>query len=276
VTVQEYFLPESLEEALALVNEHGPSLLVMAGGTLAMPLINEGVSMPEMVMGLRRAGLDTFEATNGSVHIGATATLTQMLAQDAVPLLATAAGHVGGWAIRNMGTVGGNLFAPPPSGDFAVALLALDAEVQLASVGGERSLPLEDFYTGFMTTALEPGEIVTGISAVKPAGETAYLKYGRKADNTPAIVTVVAHLTFDGDTVADARIALNGVGSHPIRAKNAEATLIGKALDAETIAGAAAAAAEECEPFTDPIASEWYRRRATGIYVRRALEQLAG
>jgi CO/xanthine dehydrogenase FAD-binding subunit len=276
VTVQEYFLPESLEEALALVDEHGPSLLVMAGGTLAMPLINEGVSMPEMVMGLRRAGLDTFEATNGSVHIGATATLTQMLAQDAVPLLATAAGHIGGWSIRNMGTVGGNLFAPPPSGDFAVALLALDAEVQLASTGGERSLPLEDFYTGFMMTALEPGEIVTGVSAVKPAGETAYVKYGRKSDNTPAIVTVAAHLTFDGDAVADARIALNGVGPYPMRAKNAEAALIGKALDAETIAGAAAAAEEECEPFTDPIASEWYRRKATGIYVRRALEQMAG
>jgi CO/xanthine dehydrogenase FAD-binding subunit len=276
VTVQEYFLPESLEEALALVDEHGPSLLVMAGGTLAMPLINEGVSMPEMVMGLRRAGLDTFEATNGSVHIGATTTLTQMLAQDAVPLLATAAGHVGGWSIRNMGTVGGNLFAPPPSGDFAVALLALDAEVQLASTGGERSLPLEDFYTGFMMTALEPGEIVTSVSAVKPAGKTAYVKYGRKADNTPAIVTVAAHLTFDGDTVSDARVALNGVGPYPMRAKNAEAALIGAALDAETIAGAAAAAAEECEPFTDPIASEWYRRKATGIYVRRALEQMAG
>jgi carbon-monoxide dehydrogenase medium subunit len=276
VTVQEYFLPESLEEALALIDEHGPSLLVMAGGTLAMPLINEGVSMPEVVMGLRRAGLDTFEAANGSVNIGATTTLTQMIAQDAVPLLATAAGHVGGWAIRNMGTVGGNLFAPPPSGDFAVALLALDAEVQIAGAGGEHSLPLEDFYTGFMTTALEPGELVTGVSAAKPAGKTAYVKYGRKADNTPAIVTVAAHLTFDGGAVADARIALNGVGPHPMRAKNAEAALAGKALDEDAIARAAAVAAEECDPFTDPIASEWYRRKMTGVYVRRALEQIAG
>ena len=276
MTTQAYFLPRSLDEALGLLAEHGPTLLVMAGGTLAMPLINEGISMPEKVLGLRQAGLNTVKSANGSVTIGATTTLTQMLKLDAIPLLQEAAHHVGAWAIRNLGTVGGNLFAPPPAGDFAVALLALDAKVKLIGATGERTLPLDQFYTGFMTTALQPGEIVAEIQVDVPQGKTAYLKYGRKHANTPAIVTVAAHVTLDGQTVKDARLALNGVGPHPIRARQAEAALIGAKLDEKTIATAAAAAAAESQPFTDPVASEWYRRKMVDVYVRRTLAQIAG
>ncbi len=276
MTTKEYFLPQSVDEAVGLLAEHGPSLLVMSGGTLAMPLINEGVSMPEVVMGLRRAGLDYVENSGGSLKIGAAATMTQMLAQDAIPLLREAAHSIGGWAIRNMGTVGGNLFAPPPSGDLAAALLALDATLKLVSKQGERNLPLAEFYTGFLTTALEPGEIVAEIAVPLPQGKTVYLKHGRKHANTPAVVTVAAHLVLNGGQVETARLALNGVGPHPLRAKNAEAALAGKALDEAAISAAAQAAAAECEPFTDAIASEWYRRKMVDVFVRRALTQLAG
>ncbi len=276
MTTKEYFLPQSVDEAVGLLAEHGPSLLVMSGGTLAMPLINEGVSMPEVVMGLRRAGLDYVENSGGSLKIGAAATMTQMLAQDAIPLLREAAHSIGGWAIRNMGTVGGNLFAPPPSGDLAAALLALDATLKLVSKQGERNLPLAEFYTGFLTTALEPGEIVAEIAIPLPQGKTVYLKHGRKHANTPAVVTVAAHLVLNGGQVETARLALNGVGPHPLRAKNAEAALAGKALDEAAIGAAAQAAAAECEPFTDAIASEWYRRKMVDVFVRRALTQLAG
>lgn len=281
MTTQAYFLPRSLDEALGLLAEHGPTLLVMAGGTLAMPLINEGISMPEKVMGLRQAGLNYVKSANGSaansgVAIGATTTLTQMLKLDTVPLLQEAAQHVGAWAIRNLGTVGGNLFAPPPAGDFAVALLVLDAKVKLVGATGERILPLEQFYTGFMTTALQPGEIVAEIRIDVPQGKTAYLKYGRKHANTPAIVTVAAHLTLDGPIVMDARLALNAVGPHPMRARQAEDALVGSTLDEKSIAGAAAAAAAESQPFTDPVASEWYRRKMVDVVVRRALAQATG
>lgn len=271
-----YFLPKSLDEAVSLLAEHGPSLLVMAGGTLAMPLINEGVSLPEMVMGLRRAGLNYIKRSDGVLSIGATTTLTQMLNDSNVPFLQEAAHNVGAWAIRNMGTVGGNLFAPPPSGDFAVALLALDAKVKLASKKGTRTLPLAEFYTGFLTNALQPGEIVAELEVPLPKGKTAYIKYGRRHQNTPAIVTVAAHLVMDGKKVKDARIALNAVGPHPIRARNAEKALIGATLDANAINAAAAAAAEECQPFTDAIASDWYRRKMVGVKVSHALAQIAG
>ena len=276
MAVKEYFLPQSVDEAVSLLADHGPELLVMAGGTIAMPLINEGVSLPEMVMGLRQAGLDKIEKTNGSLSLGAGTTLTHIMAQNHIPLLAEAAHNVGGWAIRNMGTIGGNLFAPPPAGDFVVALLALDAMVEIVSKKGVRQLPLSDFFTGFMTNALEPGELVTGFEIPIPKGETAYLKFGRKHANTPAVVTVAAQVVLEADKVSDARIALNAVASHPIRAYQAEKALVGSSFDEAAIAAAASAAAEECEPFTDAIASEWYRRKMVPVYVRRTLEKISG
>jgi len=239
-----------------------------------MPLINEGVSFPERVMGLRHAGLNTIRQDGDTLAIGACTTMSQVLAWDAVPALQEAAHNVAGWSIRNMGTVGGNLFAPPPAGDMAVMLLALDAEVKLACSGGERTVLLKDFYTGFMTTALMPGELVTEINVRKPAGETVYMKFGRKKANTPSVVTVAAHLMLAGDTVQDARIALSAVGPHPFRSTKAEAALVGSALDEETIAQAAALAAEESDPIADAIASEWYRRKMVSVIVSRALAQL--
>jgi CO/xanthine dehydrogenase FAD-binding subunit len=276
VAIKNYFQPQSLDEAVGLLAEHGPSLLVMAGGTIAMPLINEGISLPEQVMGLRQAGLSYVNRANGTVAIGATATLSQLSALEAVPMLQEAAGNTAGWAIRNMGTAGGNIFAPPPAGDVAVALLALDATVKLVGPGGERVLPLAEFYTGFMTNDLQADELLAEIQVPVPAGKTVYLKYGRKQANTPSIVTVAAHIVRSGGQVKEARIGLNGVGPHPMQAKKAEAALVGSTLDAAAIAAAAAAASKECEPFTDAIASEWYRRKMVGVYVSRALTQLAG
>ena len=275
MTVGTYLLPRSMPEALGLLEQHGTDLLVMAGGTVAMPLINDGISLPSTVMGLRQAGLDGIERANGRLRIGATTTLTQLLGQDAVPILREAARNTASWSIRNMGTVGGNLFTPPPGGDVAVALLALDASVTLASSRRARVVSLADFYTGFMTNELAPDELLADLWVPIPSGSTAYLKFGRKHANTPAVVTVAARLEWDGQRVADARIALGAVGPHPIRARNAEQLLIGAALTAEAIAAAGAAAARESQPFTDGIATDWYRRRMVDLFVVRALEQLA-
>jgi CO/xanthine dehydrogenase FAD-binding subunit len=276
VAIKEYFLPQSLDEATRLLAEHDVSLLVMAGGTIAMPLINEGISLPEKVMGLRRAGLNYVRRSNGRLEIGATTTLTEVLGLGAIPLLQQAARNVGGWTVRNMGTVGGNFFAPPPAGDLAVALLALDAQLKLVSQSRQRTIPIAQFYTGFMTNALQPGELLAEIQVPIPKGRTAYMKYGRKHANTPAVVTVAAHVVLNGARVEAARIALNAAGPHPIRATNAEAALVGSTLDESSVATAAAAAAAECDPFTDALASEWYRRKMVGVYVGRTLARIAG
>lgn len=276
MTTQAYLQPQSLGEALSLLDQHGPGLLVMAGGTLAVPLVNKGVSQPDRVLGLRRAGLNYVRRVSGAVHIGAAATLTQVRQESGIPLLAQGARNIGGWAIQNMGTAGGNLFAPPPAGDLAVAFLALDARIKVASKArGERLVPLAEFYTGFLTTALAADELVVEIQVPEPAGRAVLLKHGRLYTNTPAIVSVAAMCQTVNGRVTDVRIALNAVGPHPFRAARAEAAVKGAALNAVTIEAAAAAAAAECEPFTDPIATEWYRRKMAGVFVQRALEQLA-
>jgi len=278
VTVTSYFLPDSLPEAIGLLEAHGPTLLVMAGGTVAMPLINEGLSLPERVMGLRRAGLDVIERRDGEVRIGATVTLTRLLEQEAIPLLREAAGRTGAWSVRNMATVGGNLFTPPPGGDVAVALLALDATVEIAGPSGTREVALSDFHTGFLTTVLGDAELVTGVRVPTPTGSTAFHKFGRKHANTPSVVSVAVRLDRERDTgrVTDVRIALGAVGPHPIRARRAERLLAGAVPDPGTIAAAAGAAAEDCEPFDDGVASAWYRRRMVRLFVGRTLEQALG
>jgi carbon-monoxide dehydrogenase medium subunit len=272
VTAKVYYQPSSLDEALGLLAQHGPGLLVIAGGTLAMPLVNKGVSFPEAAIGLRRAGLDRVTGGDHATSIGAMVTLTQ-LAQANLPLLSEAAKHIGGWAIRNMGTAGGNLFAPPPAGDLATALLALDAQVVLASRRGLRVLPLSDFFTGFLTTALEPDELVVEFRVLRAPGKAAFVKHGRLHSNTPAVVTVGVQVVKSNGSVKDARIALNAVGPYPMRARKAESALVGSKGDEAAIAAAADAAMQECEPFSDPIASEWYRRKMTGVFVKRALAQ---
>lgn len=275
MTVKEYHLPESREDAIALLAELGPSLLVIAGGTVAMPLINEGLSLPERVMGLRRAGLDRVVRDDGQLRIGAATTLTQLLDRSGVPLLEEAVRNTASWSIRNMATVGGNLFTPPPGGDVAVALLALDASVTLASVRGERTMPLERFYTGFLSNQLQPDELLVEIDVPLQPGETAFLKHGRKRANTPAVVTVAVRIMREGDRVGEARIALGGVSPHPIRALAAEAALVGGPLEAAGIARAAASAVDACDPSTDAISTAWYRRRMVEVFVRRALGELA-
>jgi CO/xanthine dehydrogenase FAD-binding subunit len=276
VTVATYFQPRSLAEALGLLDAHGPELLVIAGGTMAMPLINDGISMPTLAMGLRWAGLDGIRRVGDELQIGATTTITQLLEQDELPMLSEAARRTAGWAVRNMGTVGGNLFTPPPGGDIATALLALDARVELASSRATRSLPLADFYTGFLTNALAADELVTGFVVLIDPGRTSFVKFGRRKANTPAVVAVAVHATLDGDCVTTCRIALGSAGPHPIRVRAVEAAVVGRALDEETIAAASAAAAETCQPITDALASDWYRRRMVGLFVGRALRELSG
>jgi CO/xanthine dehydrogenase FAD-binding subunit len=275
VTVADYHLPTSVPEALALLAEHGSELLVIAGGTVAMPLVNEGISLPARVMGLRRAGLDRIERDGDTLRIGATATLTALAGQADVPLLAEAARRSASWAVRNLATVGGNLFTPPPGGDVAVALLALDAQVEATSARGTRSIPIGAFWSGFLTTSLGADELVTSITVPVTGDPAAFRKFGRKAANTPAVVTVAARARFENGVVAEARIALGAAGPHPIRATAAEAALLGTTLDDTAIAAAAAVAAAECDPSTDAVATDWYRRRMAGVFTGRALLDVA-
>ena len=134
---------------------------------------------------------------------------------------------------------------------------------------------MADFFTGFMTTGLAADELLVSIEVPIRDEPAAFIKFGRKHANTPAVVTVAARVAWGGGRVADARIALGAAGPHPIRARAAERVLVGTSLGRDDIAAAAEAAADASDPFTDAIATDWYRRRMVGVFVARALEQLA-
>ena len=270
--IEKFIMPESLGGVLDALNEYGSDALILAGGTMVMPLVNESQTSPRVVVSLQRAGLNTVNV-NGKIEIGATTTLTRALQINELPLLQSAAREIGSWAIRNSATLAGNLFVPPPAGDAAVALLALDAQVVAQSKSGERAIALDEFFTGLMQTALKPNELVARIVVPKPRGKTNFVKYARREANAPAIVSVAARLVTDPEgIITEARIALGAANDFPMRAKNAEALLIGRGLDALAIAEAAQEAMNESNPFSDALASDWYRKKMVHVYVKRALE----
>jgi CO/xanthine dehydrogenase FAD-binding subunit len=274
VTVREYLVPASVPEAVGLLAEHGRDVVVMAGGTVVMSLMNDGVVLQERVMSIRGMGLDRIDTDGEVVRIGAAVTLSQALDDDRIPLLSTAIRATGSWPVRNRGTVAGNLFTMPRGGDVAVALLALGARVRLASSRGERDMSLRDFYAGPTTTDLAPDELVTAIDVPLEPLETSFMKFGRKRANTPAVVTVAVALRRAPGVVEEARIALGAVGPRPVRATDAEGILAGSSLTPDAVTSAAQAATAACEPATDAIATAWYRARMIPVIVGRALDQL--
>jgi len=245
--VTEYLLPTSTDEAAAQL---AAGAALMAGGTTVMPRALAGALDAERVVGLARAGLDGIERQSGRTTVGACATLATVSVLDHAPALAAAARAVGGPALRNMATVGGNLLAGPPYGDLGVALLALGAEVDL----GDRTVDLERFWDEFRAGV----DIVRAVSFNdEAAADSVYVRWARRAANSPAVVCVA---------VAGGRVAIGGVGTHPVRSAGAEAHL-------GDPGGAGEAAAAEVDPPTDGIASSWYRKRMTAVFVRRALEE---
>jgi len=167
-----------------------------------------------------------------------------------------------------MATVGGNLFVRQPYGDLAACLIALGA-VATVSVGTTtRQVAVETL----VAEGIEPGEIVTGVGFDLPAaGAFRFAKAGRKALNTAAVVTVAAVVREEGGKVAACRIALGGVAPTAVRAKSAEAALLGRSLDRPAAEEAGRRAVEDIDPFDDSHASAWYRTRVTSVHVRRAL-----
>lgn len=273
--IETFSAPETVDGVLDVLSQYGSDALVLAGGTMVMPLLNEALTSPRVVVSLQRVGLNKINV-NGQTEIGATTTLSRVSELDAAPLLAAAAHQIGSWAIRNMATLGGNLFAPPPSGDAGVALLALDAQVVAASKNGERKIALDTFYNGLFQTALHPNELLTRIILPRTRGKTAWRKYGRREANSPSVVAVAARIVTDPEgVITEARIALGGANDFPMRAKSAEAALVGRGLNAESIADAASAAMSDANPFSDALASDWYRKKMVGVYVRRALESVS-
>jgi CO/xanthine dehydrogenase FAD-binding subunit len=256
------------EAAAALSNERGARYL--GGGTLVMRDVNEGdLSFSTLVRSSDRA-LTRMEASGQRLVIGAGVTYAALLAERDFAFLHPVARSIGGPAVRNMGTVGGNLFAPAPFGDLACALLALDATVLLQGGYAPRETPIEEFLS---SRERHFNALVLAVSLARPASAEAfrYRKIARVKPKGGSVLTIAAHIPTSGGRVTGARIAFGSMGATALRAKSAERVLEGRPLDASTIAAAAGAALEGLSPVDDALASAWYRREVAGVHLRRLL-----
>jgi len=277
----DYRAPGSIEEVLALRREFGDDALVMNGGLMVVILLRERLVRPRVVLSLAEIPqLRRIEA-NGGLRIGATVPYRDIVGSPVVgeltPLLSEACGRVGSPAIRNMGTLGGNVCHGDGASDSAPALLALDAEAVVRGPGGERRIPLSEFFFGVFTTAMGEDEILTAIDIPRPPGgaRTRYMKFTSTSAEAYSTVTVAASLVFDeGGRCTEARIGLGSVAPIPIRAAAAEDLLSGQTLTSELIAEAAEAAMAASDPSGNAQGSAEYRRQMTGVWVRRLLEDM--
>jgi CO/xanthine dehydrogenase FAD-binding subunit len=258
----------SSEAAAALSSDRAARYL--GGGTLVMRALNEGDVSISTVVRASDHVLKRIEATGPRVTIGAGVTFAEILSHRDLAFLHAAARSIGGPAVRNMGTVGGNLFAPNPYGDFTVALLALDATVSAQGGLGARDVPIEEF---LQSRERQAGQLVLSISCQRPASPDAfrYRKVTRIKPKGGSVITMAAHLPISSGRIVGARIALGSMAATQIRAKAAERALEGRPLDASTIAAAAAAAAEGASPANNALGSSWYRREIIGVHLRRLL-----
>jgi CO/xanthine dehydrogenase FAD-binding subunit len=264
--LQSVAMPGSVREAREMLAREGA--MIIAGGTVVMPTLNYGTDQFTSLVSLRKAGLSGISIDAGKATIGAATTLTELQDHDALAFLWPALDAIASPTIRNMATVGGNLFVKQPYGDLAACLIALGATASIAGPDGDRIEPVEKT----VSAGVRPGEVVTQISfSLPPAGAFKFTKAARKALNAAAIVTVAAVVTVKGGVVSECRIALGGVARQVVRAHAVERALVGKAFDRANVEAAAAEAKADIDPFDDSYATAWYRARVTPVHIRRAL-----
>jgi xanthine dehydrogenase small subunit len=241
------------------------------GGTLLMRRCNEGDQSFDTLIRASDPALKQIRPEGDRISIGAGVTMREVMASRDLGFLAPVARSIGGPAIRSMATVGGNLFAASPYGDFAVALLALDGLVHVAGgAGSGRGVTLEEF---LRARDRDPRAVVTSVSVLRPRDPQSFrfVKASRIKPKGISVLSIAAYLPLSGGRVSQARIAYGAMAPTPIRVPAVERALEGKTLDAAGIAQALAVATERLEPPTDPIASTWYRREVAPVHLRRLL-----
>ena len=278
----EYRAPRGLDEALAVLREHGEDARVVAGGTALVTMMRQHLVRPGCLVSLRDVqGLNRIEATNGALRLGALVTHREAevspLVRERLPVLAETFRRVATVRIRHMATIGGALAHADPNQDPPVTLLALGASVEIRGARGHRELPLGEFFRDYYETALEPGELVTAVTVplLPVASGATFLKFLPRTADDYATVAVAAIVTLepDGERCREARIALGSVGVTPLRAREAEALLAGERLSESLLRAAGEAVKGRVDPLSDHRGSAAYKREMTEVMVGRALTQ---
>jgi len=259
---------ETVSEASAALGEKSR---YFGGGTLLMRQVNYGDQSFNRLVISDDPLLKQVQVQGDQITIGAGVTMSQVITHPDLQFLNEVARSVGGPAIRNMATVGGNLFATRPYGDFTTALLALDAEIHWAD---GRPQGLEQFLTDSSTNAITNKGVVSSISLRQPAsGAFRYLKVSRVKPKGVSLITIAAMLGRENGRTANARIAFGGMAPLPRRATAAEQVLQGTSLDESGIQQCLSVCTQGMEPQDDALASAWYRNEVAPVYLKRLLLQ---
>lgn len=275
----EYHRPASVDEAVALLAEHGDEGRVIAGGHSLVPMMKLRLAQPSHLVDLRDlAELRGIREAEGAIEIGAMTTQHELieseLLQGLCPILRETALMIADPQVRYCGTLGGNVANGDPGNDMPAVMQCLDASYRLHSSGGAREVAARDFYEGAYFTALAEGELLTAVRIPRPpAGQGyAYEKMKRKVGDYATAAAAVT-LSLDGGSCSQAAIALTNLGQTPILAEAAEQALIGSRLDEVAIAEAARLAGEAADPVEDLRGPAAFKSHAAGVMARRAIER---
>jgi carbon-monoxide dehydrogenase medium subunit len=273
----DYAVAESVDDAIRLLGEGGADARLLAGGHSLLPLMKLRFAAPSLLVDLRRVGeLRGIEVGDDSIRIGALTRHAELQARDDLGLIATVAREIADQQVRNRGTIGGSLANADVAADLPAVLLATGGSVVVRGAGGEREIAAEDLFQGYLTTSIEPGEVLTEVRVPALAGYGhGYEKFNRRSEDW-AIVAVCALVKASGGVCEDVRIGLTHMASTPLRASAAEDALRGQPLDAEHIAAAAELAAEGTSPQGDLNATPDYKRHLARVLTRRALTTAVG
>ena len=274
----DYHAPGSLAEAIGLLQQHGEDAKVLSGGQSLLPLLKLRLASAAHLVDIGRIpGLEYIKEEGGYLKIGGRTRESALERSDVIkakyPILHDTALVIADPLVRNRATVGGNLAHADPANDHPATMLALGAEVVAAGAGGERVIPITQFFTGIFSTALRPGEILVEIRipAPPPRSGGAYVKLERKVGDF-ATAAAAAQVTIGADgKVARAGIALTSAGPTPIKATAAEQFLLGKLPDGAAIAQASKLASDAASPSADRRGSVEYKREMARVLTARAL-----
>jgi carbon-monoxide dehydrogenase medium subunit len=274
----DYHAPASLSEAIALLQQHGDQAKVLSGGQSLLPLLKLRVGAAAHLVDIGRIpGLEYIKEENGFLKIGGRTRESVLERSEVVeakyPILHDTTVVIADPLVRNRATVGGNLAHADPANDHPATMLALGAEVTATGVRGQRTIPIDQFFTGLFSTALAPDEILTEIRIPNPPPRSggAYVKLERKVGDY-ATAAAAAQVTLGaGGEIERAGIGLTAAGPKPIKATDAERFLLRKKPDAATIAEAARLAAAATSPTADRRGSVEYKREMARVLTMRAL-----
>jgi aerobic carbon-monoxide dehydrogenase medium subunit len=273
----EYVAPETVEEALAALRQHGDEAKVLAGGQSLVPVLNFRLARPSVLVDLNRIPSLAGISTNGTLRIGAM-TRQRVVERDAnvaqrAPLLVQALHHVAHPQIRNRGTIGGSIAHADPAAELPAVMLALDARFRLRRGTAERWVNASDFFTGLFTTALAMDELLVEIEipALPARARSSFREVARRHGDYALLATAIVIALDDSGVCRHARLAYVNAGPGPQRSTKGEAMLVGRNLTPELVEAVAAAAVEELNPPTDVHASSAYRKHLARVLTTRTL-----